>query len=66
MEFFRYTISRDMMDMMILVLDHYEFYLLESSEQCIESIIQAFQRNSLHTRMRIHAIECFLNHFKYS
>jgi hypothetical protein len=65
-EFFRYTITRDMLDMTILVQDHYGHFLLENSEECIECIIQAFQRNSLHTRMRIHALTCFIDKFKYS
>jgi hypothetical protein len=41
-DFFSYTITRDMLDMTILVLDHYESLLLQKSEDCIEAVIQTF------------------------
>jgi hypothetical protein len=65
-EFFCYTMSRNMLDMTILVLDHYEYLLLQQSEDCIEAIIQAFQRTSLHVRLRIHALEPFIEKFGQS
>jgi hypothetical protein len=65
-DFFSYTITRDMLDMTILVLDHYESLLLQKSEDCIEAVIQTFQKNSLHTRMRIHALTPFIDKFKHS
>ena len=58
--------TRDMLDMTILVLDHYESLLLQNGEDCVEAIIQTFQRNSMFTRMRIHALSPFIDKFKHS
>ena len=55
----------DMPDMTVLIQDHYEVYLFKQTDNCIEAIIQAFEKNSLNGRLKTHVLGEFMEVLKY-
>ena len=64
-EFFRYTLINGMLDMTVFIQDHYEVYLFKQTNNCIESLISAFDKNSLHARLKTHILNEFIEVLKY-
>lgn len=51
--------------MTILLTTHYNDFLLERVEQCIEAVIFAFQKNSLQMQLKIQILELYIDKMKY-
>jgi hypothetical protein len=56
-EFFRYTLQHDMLDYTILLMDNFKEQIFERVDNCVEAIIFAFEKNSLHARLKVHVLE---------
>lgn len=65
-EFFRYTLTYDLLDMTILVIDHYKMELLRNTNNCVESIVQAFEKNSQQARLKCHILQVFIDYLKFT
>jgi hypothetical protein len=65
-EFFRYTLIYDYLDMTILVIDHYKMQLYQNTDNCIESIIQAFEKSSQQARLKCYVLDVFMDFLKFN
>ena len=64
-EFFRYSLIHEKLDMTVLIQDHFEVYLFKQTDNCIEAIISAFNKNSLNARLKTHVLNAFIEVLKY-
>ena len=64
-EFFRYSLTHEMLDMTILIQYHYEVYLFKQTDNCIEAIISAFNKSSLNARLKTYVLNEFIEVLKY-
>lgn len=65
-EFFRYTLTHNLLDFAVLISDHYKNLLLRQNDNCIEAIIQAFEKSSRQARLKCYILELFIDNLKFT
>lgn len=65
LEFFRYSLRQEMIDMTVLVQEMYEEHLMRSTNNCVESLIQAFNKSSRHADIKVHILSKYIEFLNF-
>ena len=65
LEFFRYSLRQEMIDMTVLVQEMYEEHLMRSTNNCVEALIQAFNKSSRHADIKVHILSKYIEYLKF-
>jgi len=63
---FTYALNYELLDLTILVWDHYEVFLVKNSERCIESLIGSFNKSPQFLQMKLYVLNKFVKLMKYN
>ena len=56
----------NLLDMAILVSDHYKTQLFKKTDRCVEAIISAFEKSSCQARLKCYCLEIFIDALKFT
>ena len=65
LDFFRYSLRQEMIDMTVLVQEMYEEHLMRSTNNCVEALIQAFNKSSRHADIKVHILSKYIEFLKF-